>query len=91
MCVFVYVCVYLVAVLHELGQVEQRLGDLSDVLGGEGQLDAADQLVLLVLAQLRPAGQERRVEQVPGGGDTAHCHRANSRDTKQLQTSEHLG
>lgn len=55
----------LVAVLHELRQVEQSLRDLRDVLGGERQLDAADELVLLILAQLRPAREEGGVEQVP--------------------------
>jgi len=60
----------LVAVLHELGQVEQSLRDLGDVLGGEGQLDAADELILLVLAQLGPTRQEGGVEQVSVGKTT---------------------
>lgn len=60
---------HLVTVLHKLGQVEQGLRDLSDVLRGESQLDAADQFVLLVLTQLRPAGQEGGIEQVPGRGE----------------------
>lgn len=51
--------------LHELCQVEQSLCDLSDVLGGESQLNATDELILLVLTQLRPTRQEGRVEQVP--------------------------
>lgn len=55
---------HLVTVLHELRQVQQRLCDLGDVLRGESQLDAADELVLLVLAQLGPTRQKRRVEQV---------------------------
>lgn len=55
----------LVTVLHELCQVEQSLRDLRDVLGGEGQLDAADELVLLVFTQLGPTRQEGGVEQVP--------------------------
>lgn len=58
---------HLVAVLHELGQVEQRLSDLGDVLRGQRQLDAADELVLLILAQLGPTGEEGSVEEVPVG------------------------
>lgn len=55
---------HLVAVLHELSQVEKRLSDLGDVLGGQRQLDAADELVLLVLAQLGPTREEGGVEEV---------------------------
>lgn len=66
---------HLVAVLHELGQVEQRLSDLGDVLGGQRQLNAADELVLLILAQLGPTGEEGGVEQVPVGHRMGVCTR----------------
>jgi len=58
---------YLVTVLHELCQVKKRLCDLSNVLGGESQLNAADELILLVLTQLRPTGQKGCIEQVSAG------------------------
>lgn len=41
--------------------------DFCDVLGGEGQLDASDELILLVLIQLRPAGHKRSVKEIPEG------------------------
>lgn len=66
---------HLVAVLHELSQVEQRLSDLCDVLGGQRQLDAADELILLILAQLGPAGEEGGVEEVPVGHRMSACTR----------------
>lgn len=66
---------HLVAVLHELSQVEQRLSDLGDVLGGQGQLDAADELVLLILAQLGPTGEEGSVEEVPDGQGRRCTHK----------------
>lgn len=68
---------HLVAVLHELSQVEQRLSDLCDVLGGQRQLDAADELVLLILAQLGPAGEEGSIEEVPVGHRMSVCTRLN--------------
>lgn len=65
---------HLVTVLHELSQVEQCLSDLGDVLGGQCQLDAADELVLLVFAQFGPTGEERGVEEVSVGhrGESWH-------------------
>lgn len=54
--------------LHEHGQIEQGLGELDDVLGVEGQLDAADQLMVLVLTQLQPARQGGCNEQITNDG-----------------------
>lgn len=68
---------HLVAVLHELSQVEQRLSDLGDVLGSQRQLDAADELVLLILAQLGPTGEEGGVEEVPVGHGKRICTQLN--------------
>ena len=50
---------------HELGQIQERLCDLWDVLWRQGLLQTVDQLILLRLAQLRPTRDKRSVEQVP--------------------------
>ena len=55
---------HLIAVFHELGEVEQCLRDLGDVLWRQRLLETLDQLVLLSVAQLRPARHERSVEQL---------------------------
>ena len=59
---------YLVTVFHELREVQQGLRDLGDVLRRQRLLQTLDQLVLLRLTQLGPAGDERGVEQVPETG-----------------------
>lgn len=46
---------YLVTMLHEFCQVQESLSDFCNILRGQGQLNAPDQLILLVLIQLRPA------------------------------------
>lgn len=56
----------LVAMVHELGQVQDGLRYLWHVGHGQRLLKAADQLRLHVVAQLVPAADEGRVEEVPG-------------------------
>jgi len=53
---------YLLAVLHELGEVEKGLRNFRDVLDRKRLLNALDQLVLLHLAEFSPARDKRRVE-----------------------------
>lgn len=57
--------------LHELGEVEEGLGDLWDVLGGESLLQTVDQLVLLSLTQLSPTRHKRCIKQIPGTAQSA--------------------
>lgn len=56
---------HLLAVLHELGEVEERLGDLGNVLVHERLLEVLNDLLLVVVRQVHPTGQEGRIEQVP--------------------------
>lgn len=72
---------HLVTVFHELSQVQEGLCDFSDVLRSESQLNAPDELVLLVFIQFRPAGHKRGIEEIPlstGKGEgctSAWCHK----------------
>lgn len=56
---------HLVTVFHELSQVQEGLCDFGDVLRSEGQLNASDELILLVFIQFRPAGHKRSIEEIP--------------------------
>lgn len=56
---------HLLAVLHELGEVEERLGDLGYVLVHQRLLEVLNDLLLVVVRQVHPTGQEGRIEQVP--------------------------
>lgn len=58
-------CAYFLTVLHELGQVEQSLGDLRNILVHQGLLKILYYLLLVVLTETHPTGQESSVEQVP--------------------------
>ena len=55
----------LLAVFHKLGQIQDRLRNLRQVWNSQGLVQTFNQFVLVLLAQLRPARHERRVEQVP--------------------------
>lgn len=70
--------------LHELSQIEQGLGDLGNILRRQGQLDATDQLILLVFVQLGPARNKGRVEQIPEEGAGEKQRERGTRRTEQL-------
>lgn len=70
--------------LHELSQIEQGLGDLGNILRRQGQLDATDQLILLVFVQLGPARNKGRVEQIPEEGAGETQRERGTRRTEQL-------
>lgn len=55
---------YLVTVLHEFCQVQESLSDLCNILRSQGQLNASDQLILLVFIQLRPAWNKSSIEEI---------------------------
>ena len=57
----------LLAVLHELCQVEDGLGDLRDVLQSQRLLETGDQVLLVDGAKLHPARHKRSIEQFPVG------------------------
>ena len=55
----------LLAVLHELCQVEDDLGDLRDVLQSQCLLETSDQVLLVDGTKLHPARHKRSIEQFP--------------------------
>lgn len=71
---------HLVTVFHELSQVQEGLCDFSNVLRSQSQLNAPDELILLVFIQFRPAGHKRSIEEIPvstgkrEGCTSAWCH-----------------
>lgn len=64
---------YLVTVLHEFCQVQQSLSDFCNILRSQGQLNASNQLVLLVFIQFRPAWNKSSIEEVSGEEHKRQC------------------